>query len=94
MQTNQSYVLNCRTLYLERAYLFLFGVELKALSEGASLRLQVLLLHLTHTLSVRDVLVLRSLEQTADVSTSHREVTRSFKGHQTNKNLSEGRPQL
>lgn len=43
--------------------LFLFGVELKALCQGAGLRLQMLLLHLTHTFSIWDVFILRSFEQ-------------------------------
>ena len=50
---------------IRRANLFLFGVELKALGDRAGLGLEVQVLHLTHALSVRDVLVLRPLEETA-----------------------------
>lgn len=51
-------------LQVAAAYLFLFGVELKALGESAGLRLQMLLLRLPHTFSIRDVLILSSFEQT------------------------------
>lgn len=47
------------------AYLFLFGVQLKALCQRAGLRLHVLLLHLTHALSVRDVFIFGPFEQAA-----------------------------
>lgn len=48
-------------------YLLLFGVELEALSEGAGLRLMVLLSVQIHTLSIRDVLFLSVSKQTAGI---------------------------
>lgn len=50
-------------------YLLLFGVELEALSEGAGLRLMVLLSVQIHTLSIRDVLFLSVSKQTAGIRT-------------------------
>lgn len=50
--------------YMMPAYLFLFGVQLKALGKWAGLRLQVLLLYLTHTFSIRDVFIFSPFEQT------------------------------
>ncbi len=48
-------------------YLLLFGVELEALSEGAGLRLMVLLSVQIHTLSIRDVLFLSVSKQTVGI---------------------------
>lgn len=46
------------------AHLFLFGVQLEALSKRAGLRLHVLLLHLTQALGIRDVFILGAFKQT------------------------------
>ena len=50
------------------AYLFLLSVELKALRKRTGLRLQMLLLYLTHTFSIRNVFILSSFEQTVGVT--------------------------
>ncbi len=62
-------------------YLLLFGVELEALSEGAGLRLMVLLSVQIHTLSIRDVLFLSVSKQTAGIRTyaGNKSLTRPVK---------------
>ena len=62
------------------AYLFLFGVQLKALGKRAGLRLQMLLLHLTHAFSIWDVLILSPFEET--VGRTQHESQRDHRGIQ------------
>lgn len=65
MHVNISVVTSAGFVCGHRSYLLLLGVELKALSQGAGLRLVVLLPVQIHTLSVRDVLLLRVSKQAA-----------------------------